>query len=656
MNASTSWFVGVAAMVVVAAGSWVGSTCWAASYSPRVTSEHVPDCSSLEAFRNYHAWRDKTGQELAIAAWKCFVGTETGVAHFQPIREGTDPVDWEYRIIRDPIKMLNVYGYGFCGAFGPTTAGLFEGLGFEKARSVQLPAVNHNVTEVFYDGAWHYYDTDLRGVLFRRDGETIASIEDVIREPDLWLNPPRKMDPFFPEDSPSGIKQYSERYGAVPPQYCHQWFHGGSTMDFVLRKGESLTRFWHPRGGRWSHQPQDAETPFFRKLIQSEPYGAKTNHPRFTIWAHGNGLFEYAPTLRKGCGDFADGAFDHSNVELTDDGLTPTGDGKGEVVFEVLSPYVIVPQVGDLDDPGDDREASVVTFSSRGQVAVAISLDFGRSYIPVVPAAMADETRIDLTPYLRGERYQYLVKFTLRGKSNQTVLKSLQIRTWVQVAPISLPRLKAGTNHLRFGLGDKHGMSTVPGMQIPNMGDPQEMSRYWQKTPADYNPVRWTQRLVGPMDLVFYAPPGRKIKWASLGGYFRSYQKAEAPKTRNEIWYAVDDSDEWKIAYRANVPDWQEHWHYASDQEVVLEKPAEKLRVRYVGQPGVNGVRVNLHSLRPDAKPDNRVVVTHGFKMDGKLQERSFTFDSATDYVIECPSTPEDVFVKLAVPGDAPAR
>ena len=656
MNAGTSWFVGAVAVVVVAAGSWMGSTCWAAAYSPWVTSEHVPDSSSLEAFRNYPDWRDKTGQELAIAAWKCFVGNETGVAHFQPIREGTDPVDWEYRIIRDPIKMLNVYGYGFCGAFGPTTAGLFEGLGFEKARSVQLPAVNHNVTEVFYDGAWHYYDTDLRGLLFRRDGETVASIEDVIREPDLWLNPPRKMEPFFPEDSAAGIKQYSERYGAVPPEYCYHWFHGGSTMDFVLRKGESLTRFWHPQGGRWSNQMEDAETPFFRNLIQSEPYGAKTNHPRFSIWAHGNGLFEYAPTLRKGCGDFADGVFDQKNVELTDEGLTPAGDGKAEVVFEVLSPYVIVPQVNDLDDPGDDREASVVSFSSSGEVAVAISLDFGRSYVPVLPVATADVTRIDLTPYLRGERYQYLVKFTLRGKSKETVLKSLHIRTWVQVAPISLPRLRAGTNRLHFAMGDKHGTFTVPGMQIPNMGDPQEMSRYWAKAPADYNPVRWTQRLVGPMDLIFNAPPGRKIKWASLGGYFRSHQKAEAPKTGNEIWYAVGDSQEWKLAHRSDVPDWQEHWHYAYDQEVVLDEPAETLRVRYVGQPGVNGVRVNLHSLRPGEKPDNRVVVTHGFKLDGKLQEQRFTFEKPSDYVIECPGTPEDVYIKLAVPGDTPAE
>ena len=100
----------------------------AGTHSPRAVSEHVPDAFSMADYRNYPAWKNLSGQDLAVAVWQAFVGTETGVAHFQPIREGPDPVDWEFRHIRDPIKMLNVYGYGFCGAFGPTTAGLFEAM------------------------------------------------------------------------------------------------------------------------------------------------------------------------------------------------------------------------------------------------------------------------------------------------------------------------------------------------------------------------------------------------------------------------------------------------------------------------------------------------------------------------------------------------
>jgi len=616
-------------------------------YSPWITSEHVADTSSLEAFRQFPAWRDKSSQELALAIWQYFVGTETGVFHYRPIREGTDPVDWEFRMIRDPIKMLNTYGYGFCGEFGPTTAGLFKAMGFEKARSVQIPGCNHNVTEVWYDGDWHYYDTDLRGVIFRRDGETVASIQDTIDQPDLWTDPSRKIQPFFPEDPDLSI--YARTYSEKPVFYCYHWFHGGSTMDYVLRKGESLTRWWRPQGGRWSHQDDDAENDWWKRLISKEPYGAKGNHPAFSIWTHGNGLFEYEPALCSGSGDFEDGVFDSENVKLTDDGLTLEADGDGEAVFEILSPYVIVPLVGDLNDRSDDKEASVIAFESAGEVQVSISLDYGRSYIPVETVAEPGKTTLDLTPYLR-ERYQYLVKFTLRGQS--TRLRSLNIRTWVQVAPISLPRLKKGTNHLKFSVSDKHGLSTVPWMQIPNMGDREEMGRYWTGEPEDYDTGRFNERLKGEMELLFTPPPGRKIKWMSLGGYFRTHQREAAVNTKNEMWYAPGDSDNWQLAYRSNVPTWHSHWHYAYDQEIMLQEPVDRIRVRYVGKPAVNGVRVNIHSIKPGEDSDYSVTATHGFSMGGKLHEKSFVFEKPGDYTIDCPDDPEDVFIKLEVPSD----
>jgi len=620
----------------------------ARAYSPWITSEHVADTSSLEAFRQFPAWKDKSGQDLALAVWRYFVGTETGVFHYRPIREGTDPIDWEFRMIRDPIKMLNTYGYGFCGAFGPTTAGLFEAMGFEQARSVQIPGCNHNVTEVWYDGDWHYFDTDLRGVLFRRDGKTIASVQDTIDQPDLWTDPARKIEPFFPGDS--DISHYAKSYSAKPVSYCYHWFHGGSTMDYVLRKGESLTRWWRPQGGRWSHQDDDAENDWWKRLITKEPYGAKGNHPSFSVWTHGNGLFEYKPALRRGSGDFEDGVFDKRNVALTDDGLTLESDGEGEAVFEILSPYVIAPLVGDLDDRSDDREASVIAFESVGEIQVSISLDYGRSYIPVKTVGEPGKTTLDLTPYLR-ERYQYLVKFTLKGQRELTLLRSLNIRTWVQVAPISLPRLKKGANHLKFKMSDKHGFPTVPWMQIPNMGDREEMSRYWTSEPKDYDPGRFNQRMKGEMELFFTAPPGRKIKWLSLGGYFRTHQREAAVNTKNEMWYALNDSDNWQLAYRSNVPTWHSHWHYAYDEEIMLQEPVDKLRIRYVGNPYVNGVRVNIHSIKPGENPENSsVIVTHGFRMGGKLHEKRFVFHKPGEYAIDCSEEPEDVFVKLEVP------
>jgi hypothetical protein len=108
------------------------------------------------------------------------------------------------------------------------------------------------------------------------------------------------------------------------------------------------------------------------------------------------------------------------------------------------------------------------------------------------------------------------------------------------------------------------------------------------------------------------------------------------------------------MAYRANVPDWHEHWHYAYDKEVPLVRPAKKVRVKYIGNPGVNGIRVNLHSARAEEKADTAVLITHAFKMGGKLQEKKVALNSPKGYTIECASEPQDVSIRVEVPSDRP--
>lgn len=615
--------------------------------SPWVTSEHVADTSSMEAFAEHAEWKNLAGQPRALAIWKYLTDNETGVYHFNPAREGPDRRDMQLHVVRDPVKMLNSYGYGFCGAFGPTTAGIFEGAGFEKARAIGIPGSNHCVTEVWYDNDWHYFDVDLRGVLFESDGKTVASIQDIVDQPDLFTKPSRKVLPFFTNDPDLSI--YARGYTEKPVDHFYAWSSGGTTMDYRLRRGETFTRWWQPRDGRWAHQDEDVRGDFWRKLLEREPYGAKSNHANFSVWTHGNGLFDYQPVLKKGCGDFEDGVFFQSNVVLTDNGVTVAKGGGGEVVFEVNSPYVIVPKVGKLEDRSDDSEASIVQFTSHGNVRTSLSLDFGRTWTNVEPTTAG---LLDLTPSLR-ERYQYLLKFTLTGEPKEVVLKSLRMQTWVQVAPASLPRLKQGVNRLRYQNGDKHGLATTPWMQSPFLGDREKIGQYWKGEPRDFDPNRFQSRVKGEMELVFPAPPGRRIEWMSVGGFFAAHRREHANKTANEIWYATDDADDWQQVYKSEVPDWNDHWHYGWDGDMRFSEPVRQVRVRYVGNPGVNAVRVNLHSSRSEPSATSPVSVTHGYELDGKLVEKHFEFSGANDYSIECPGTPKNIFIAFQVPSDS---
>ena len=58
---------------------------------PRVSSEHNADVTDLGRFRQYSKWKDKRGQELAIAIWQYLCGQQTGLFHMNTVNDGPDP-------------------------------------------------------------------------------------------------------------------------------------------------------------------------------------------------------------------------------------------------------------------------------------------------------------------------------------------------------------------------------------------------------------------------------------------------------------------------------------------------------------------------------------------------------------------------------------
>jgi hypothetical protein len=609
---------------------------------PRVSSEHNADVTDLIRFREYHKWKNKHGQELAVAVWQYLCDTETGLYHMQAITDGPDP--WsEYSLVRDPIKLLNVYNVGFCGIFGPVMDGVFQGIGFETGRAFGVPKWAHTTTEVWYDGAWHYFDLDVRGALMKPDG-TIASVAEAQADRSLWVNPQRPIEPFFPKDTNKA--RVFEIYRDSRIDNFYRWFQGGHAMDFRLRQGETFTRWWRPQGGRWHHLPA-FNTGFVRKLLEKPPIGYKSNHPEFSVWTQGNGLWRYAPNLTAASSDLADGVQSVRNLRPGEEGLGLAAAGDGEVVFEVFSPWIIVPKVNNLDDPDDDTEASIMTLDAAAPVTVSVSLDHGRSWENVTTVARGQHA-VDLTRWVKGT-YGFLVRLTASGKANQLVLRSLAIETWFQVAPISLPRLKRGENRCRYEIGDRYGRPTAVMFVTPNVADPEDLKKYVVEMPADYAIERRTSRIRGDVILKLEAPRGTMIDWFTAGACFNTYQNEGAKKTNNRIAYAVDEPTNFKEIYKADVPTWVNHWRYQWDEDVRLEKPTELAFIRYTGRPGLNVMRATLH-LRPDKSPETAVEITHAYKVAGKLIEKTIAMPQPGDYTVSAEGEPENVFIRLAVP------
>jgi hypothetical protein len=655
-------------------------TAEARVYAPRVLSPHNADAYSMKTFAQFPRWRDLKGDQLAWEVYKYLADTRTGLFHMNEVLEGGDVMN-EYRTIRDPVKIINVYGYAYCGILGPTMAGICEGIGLGQGRMLVLPAWNHVTAETFYDGKWHYLDIDVRAV-FRRDDNSLASMDEAKSDASLWQG---RGPLFFPNDPLDSTRKI---YQETAVNHYHGFNFSGHTMDYVLRQGETFTRWWNPQGGRWHHSPEFNREDWLRKLIEQEPRGPKPNHRDFTVHSYGNGRFDYRPNLTERSTDFADGVYDAKNVRPTAAGLTLETPGEGYAVFEVRTPYIIVPLVGDLETTDDDREASVVELDASG-VRVSISLDNGLTWkelalapvskrSPLAPAAGRGPIRkrsplappagrgaggegvgdghvagrpatLDLTPHVSGT-YGYLLKIALSGRPGQSVVRALGITTWVQVAPAALPSLRRGENRMEFRTGDHYGLPSRVVEIRSNASRPEELLKYLVTPPEDYDPARRTSRVHGPLVAKVEAPPGAKIAWFSAGASFQTHQHDAARNTRNTIAYAVDKPQDFREIYRAEVPTDNDHWNYNADREVRLDSPVRTVYVRYVGDPALNNIRIYAHCVDDQPRPASPVRVHHVWREAGVSKSKTFTLREPGPYTITCEQDPEDEAIQLMVP------
>ena len=609
-----------------------------AVYSPRVLSPHNADTYSLKTFAQFARWRDLQGDAKVFEIFEYLTDRRTGIYPMGvPAWEGSETLA-EFGAVTDPVKMLNVYPIGHCGTLGPTAAGILEGMGIGPARTLIIPGWHHVAAEAFYDNQWHYVDLDVRAVFRRFDG-SLASMAEARTNVSLWGGP--NSPHFFPLDRLQSVR---EVYAKTSVDHRYSVASGGHTMDFVLRHGETFTRWWKPQQGRWNQHASYAVKPFPRSTLERTPLGPKCKHESFTVHTHGNGRFVYKPNLTVKSADFEDGANDFQNVEPGPSGLTLKSSGEGYAVFEVYSPYVIVPRVGDLDSSADDREACVVTVDATG-ANLSVSLDNGLTWRKLAPAQGA----LDLTSHVSG-RYGYLLKIELHGEPQKAVVRSLEMTTWVQVHPASLPSIRKGKNTMRLVTGDHYGLPTRVVAVRPDAASRDEFMKHLASAPKDYDPARRTSRVRGELVAKVQAPPGTKIAWFSAGASFSA--RVGAPNsTSNSISYAADAPRDFVEVYRAVVPEDQSHWHYNVDREVKLPRPAREIFVRYFGEPALNNIRICAHCLEERFRPTGALLVTHGWTENG--QRKTKQLQDEGDYEIVADAEPEDELIELTVPSSA---
>ena len=421
-------------------------------FSPVVLRQGQPDPTDLRRLASGICANAKavTPREKAEAIWRFFLtdGRFVKPGFWYHI------AGWAYEEPRgevlDPLKLLNSYGFGLCYHIAPLLEAVFDAAGFDDSRVWFL--TGHTVAEVFYEGAYHYFDSDMMGYTTLGHGppqsSVVASVHQIERDGSLLtgklrssrqVNPELVDTPWYPADVREGaIEGMADLFTTTKDNwlYAFRRYPEGHTMNFVLRPGERMIRYFRPEdphlfylpyafdGKNWREFPQEIA----RYSIGTEdgPHSQKDAR----LW--GTGRIEYEPDL---------------------------AGAASSIVIDMPSPYVII----------DATAAMQLNLAVGQQVIAATSVDEGSTWQesgrvagPYVGRYSVEAATLSRSEHGRWTALSGTYGYQLRLTRNGGEISGLHVTTRFELNPRTLPALTGGDNHLVYSAGPPERWRTIP--------------------------------------------------------------------------------------------------------------------------------------------------------------------------------------------------
>jgi hypothetical protein len=496
-------------------------------YSPQVLKKGQIDASDLGVLAPgiYEQASALTPRQKAEAIWRFFLTDGrfvkpgfwyhiAGWAYEEPAGE-----------VLDPVKLLNSYGFGLCYHIAPLLEAVYEAGGFEDARVWFL--TGHTVAEVFYDGAYHYFDSDMMGYNAVGEGDPrglpVASVHQIEEDGGIMLGKlkaPRDVDrklvedPWYPADvREAAIGGLAELFTSTQDNRVFPFtrYALGHSMQFTLRPGERLIRYFRPEAPGLFYLPYKRT----EKGRQEFPEEVDEYHIRTAD----------GPKSQKDERYWSTGRIEYTPV-LTDP-QAYYSKAPGEAVFDIASPYVII----------RSKFSMRLELASKDQsIRVETSTDGGKTWTEAGQLAGPFQGEWSTAPHVEARsehgpltavtgHYQYLVK--LRTEAGR--FQHLQIVTWFQMNPRTLAALTEGANELDYHPGPPQERWAVPAAleRIEQFAYRARNIRYV----AEHAQGFVAPRNAEPAEIVFElaAPDGAPISGFDAGGRFLDIRNGEAP-------------------------------------------------------------------------------------------------------------------------------
>lgn len=627
-------------------------------YAGEGAFQEIEDCV------NFATAGKETPQEKAIAMYQWLLMHQWHLASPQewcvPGRVPDTAATRDYEsVVYDANRARFSYGYGLCGTVHAWNEPYWKALGM-NARRRAFPG--HTNSEIRYGDSWHAFDTDMAGLLFRKDG-VVAGYEDIIRDPTL-VDSVKSPLPHYPFAWPSDFNSMKKGWQTVAKGgKWYSLYNGGYAAHpgiVHLRSGETFTR-WYDRDHygkdkrRFWHNMPGGPRRNWTFFNNGEPThdGAESNARGDATYC--NGEFIYEPDIPSG--KFQQGLIEKSqNVDFRIDSprLYSADGGKCSVTFGHFSPYVICGDPVDDANPMSAKATDGVVLESKftGDVTLEVSADQGQYWTTIQTKG---RQRFDLTEFCKG-RYGWRIRLTFTGDAG---IDSLRFTTITQVCQAIYPRLKPGRTTVTYNASNRGVVAMLPDFSLPESKITafEETSlrsanlKYLGRTEKSRRAYETTNNK--PAWVVFKVKAPAKLK--QVRAAMRYQLRVPPPKEHDyALEISIDQGKTWRTFAQADIPadnEFSSGW-LAGKTDIAAETDSALVRFRmYAGGHKTGLIEAQLYGVYEtgSAQP---IDIQYSW-LEGDLSKTSkVSLPAGTKehvFHIETGSEIEDKFVRMTL-------
>ena len=572
------------------------STVWSQVHSPRLVPAGGVDSLSLSTWVASLNQAELSDRDFALRLLESVAGSSGALALQEfAITEGEDAQS-DYARVTDPVRLHQVHGGGDERQLAGVFVALWEASGRGQGRVLRFAESPHALAEIESQGHWWVFDVARRGS-FATSATSFATLEELKTKPELWQQP--RGPEFYPDVAPDEIR---DLLAQGKPQRQYAAVAQGTSADFVLRRGERWTWYFQPQGARWLLSTRDTKDKVRSKWLETEPAGPKLadNTPSYA-----NAVLVYEPQLTAASEHFADGAIASSNLQVTADGLTVQEAGVGWAIFEMRSPYPIVPELGKLADKKDDKEAAIVEIDGAA-ASLTVSYDNAVTWLSL--EAKKFPARVDMTNEVAGWD-GYLLRIELNGKPGEAIVKSLKLTTWLQINPRALAAVEAGKNSFEVRRNDELGLPTRSFRNPVSTTNDNAFLAPVIRPPRELHTGAASGRVMGPFTVRVAPPLGTRLSWLTCGGRF-AVDVEHPAESLAILGDALRVPFDFQTVTAPPLP--ADHAGFDREWDRVL---------RFDERPALNDVRLTVHGLAIDPRPETPWIITHRWRENDAPKE-----------------------------------